>query len=100
MTNFDNQIHLFLTGQLKGDALHEFNDKLNSDDELLQLVAEVSVKEYGRDLLKQKLKGFDAQLTQKKKTRRFYWVAAAMVIALGVPLILGLLKEPILERKI
>lgn len=93
MNKEEKHISDFLAGKLHGEDLLKFKAKLRNDEGLLDKVSKKAVAVYGREKMRGKLESIHQEIAQEKKTIRFYWIAAAMVIALGIPLLLGILNS-------
>lgn len=87
-----NEIEEFLSGNLRGEQLSNFREKLKNDEDLLEKVSIRAVQLHGRNQLVKKLNDVHEQVAQEKRNVRFYLVAAAMLVVLGIPLLLNLVS--------
>lgn len=94
MNRKDKEIKDFLSGEMRGDRLANFRNKLKTDEELLTRVSNQAVAIQGRANLKKKLNNIHDDFIKEKKVYRFHWIAAVMILALGVSLIFSLLDKP------
>lgn len=76
----------FLDNKLQGAELDEFNQLLKEDPQLLEILAEATIRDYARISLKKKLVDIDNRiLSRKKQTSRYILgIASSLLILVGL----------------